>query len=626
MAYTEIHPITTTPERAVGYVLADKVEKIESEDEVHTDVPHEVFMRNEQMYVRYQTIASFERVSMKQPMDSFNQLRLNGQNKHQQGGSRAKEGKEPVLYHMTQNFNGREVPRDIANEIAMKTCTEVFPNFAFLVTTHTNTNNIHNHIIISAWGDDGKKLNNDHALVRRIRKVSDRLCKEYGLSTLEKTKDMKLIKYKDKDGVTRFYEPTDRKNELIDKRKAQEISTDDVNSYRNTLPYEREQYAKKSNQELIKMDIDGFLPICSSYDELLERLREIGYTINAKKKNGEWLSHVSFQPPTADKASRENKIGNGTFYLRENLTAFIEKQAKNQEREQTQESEPDKLPSVPYFDHYVYGETDLTSINLDYRNARQKDGTFAVVPRTEGEKKVIVSVRANDARVKDIMDMAALSNMIALQLNEKRNRRPYFKRTEEQRLVAQINESLDCLTFTEKQGLFSYEQFFVSCQNYQRIFNEDIAKRTTIVATIAKLRDATTLPEKVQKLELRIAEHKGDTAYIFDERRFDEAELKKYKDLMRSYKIETPEQQKKLKDTVCDFESRLQKVDKIIAEVQEQLRQIDNCVRTYDRIDIAAGNQNVAFIRKYEAMKRGEEVQEQNEEKNNERERGIEKE
>ncbi|WP_312159407.1 relaxase/mobilization nuclease domain-containing protein [Oscillibacter sp.] len=602
MAYTEIHAVTATPDRAISYVLSDKTEKIETEHEAFSDVPHDAFCREDQLYVHYPTLASFMGISRRYPMRSFNCLRENGQGKFQSGGSRAKNGKEPLLYHMTQNFNGRELSQELANEIGMKTCSEVFPNFSFIVTTHTNTNNIHNHFIISAWDNDGKKVNDCLALKRQIRQVSDRLCREYGLSVLDKTAGMKVDKYKDNAGVTRFYEPTERKAELIMKRKDQAIIKDSIYSYRNTLPYEREQYQRKRNCDLIKMDIDSFLPICSSYDELLKRLREIGYTIRAKKKNGDWLAHVSFQPPTADKATREDKIGD--FYLRENLMAFLEEQVQREE----QSYETTDAPEIPYFADYVYGETDLASIDLDYRSVKVKDD-YSVVPRTEGEKKLITSALACDAKAWDMMDMVVLSNLIALQLNEKNHRRPYFKRTEEQRLVAQINDSLDCLRFTEKHGLFSYEQFFASYKNYQRIYNDDMEKRKVIVDTIAKLKDAATLPEKAQALEQCIHDHRGNAAYIFDERRFDEAELEKCRALMRSYKIETPEKQQQLRDTVAGFEARLQKVDVIIDEVRERLQQIDLCVRTYDRIDIAAGKQDVDFIRRYEATKRSKSEQ-----------------
>lgn len=188
--------------------------------------------------------------------------------------------------------------------------------------------------MICAWDNEGRKWNDCHKTKRLIRNVSDRLCDEYGLSVLEHTRDMMLVTYKDKDGVTRYYEPTDRKNELIRKREAGEITKDDVRSYRNTSPYGEKQKKKMDNRTEIKADIDAVLPSCRNYDELLERLRELGYVIRDKKKNGEWLAHISFQSPTQDKATREDKIGDGQFYVRENLEKYIAEQARNIEQEQ----------------------------------------------------------------------------------------------------------------------------------------------------------------------------------------------------------------------------------------------------------------------------------------------------
>ena len=57
-------------------------------------------------------------------------------------------------------------------------------------------------------------------------------------------------------------------------------------------------------------------------------------TLSETKENGEWLAHISFQSPTQDKATREDKIGDGQFYVRENLEKYIAEQARNIEQEQ----------------------------------------------------------------------------------------------------------------------------------------------------------------------------------------------------------------------------------------------------------------------------------------------------
>ena len=53
-------------------------------------------------------------------------------------------------------------------------------------------------------------------------------------------------------------------------------------------------------------------------------LRDIGYEIKDKKKNGEWREHISFKNPTASKATRDKTLSEDGFYNRENLTSYIE--------------------------------------------------------------------------------------------------------------------------------------------------------------------------------------------------------------------------------------------------------------------------------------------------------------
>jgi len=56
-------------------------------------------------------------------------------------------------------------------------------NHAFVVATHTNTAHIHNHVIVCAFNLDctGKFKDPWRSGKRVLAKISDKLCKEYGL-------------------------------------------------------------------------------------------------------------------------------------------------------------------------------------------------------------------------------------------------------------------------------------------------------------------------------------------------------------------------------------------------------------------------------------------------------------
>lgn len=58
---------------------------------------------------------------------------------------------------MIQSFEGNVDPR-IANEIGVKLAKEMFPTFPVVVSTHTNTENTHNHIMICAWGFEREEV------------------------------------------------------------------------------------------------------------------------------------------------------------------------------------------------------------------------------------------------------------------------------------------------------------------------------------------------------------------------------------------------------------------------------------------------------------------------------------
>ena len=92
-----------------------------------------------------------------------------------------------VAYHMYQSFAEGEVDADTAHRIGVKLAEEVFGDrFEALVATHLNTDHFHNHIVINAvsW-KDGLKYNDCKTSYAKIREVSDRLCREYGLSVVE---------------------------------------------------------------------------------------------------------------------------------------------------------------------------------------------------------------------------------------------------------------------------------------------------------------------------------------------------------------------------------------------------------------------------------------------------------
>ena len=95
-----------------------------------------------------------------------------------------------LAFHVYQSFNEGEVTSGIAHEIGVKLANEMWGDrFQVVVSTHLNTQHLHNHFVINSVSfKDGKKYYSNLTNTALLRKTSDEICEEYGLSVLkEKT-------------------------------------------------------------------------------------------------------------------------------------------------------------------------------------------------------------------------------------------------------------------------------------------------------------------------------------------------------------------------------------------------------------------------------------------------------
>ena len=90
-------------------------------------------------------------------------------------------------YHAFQSFCEGEVTPELAHKIGVKLAEELWGDrFQVIVTTHLNTNHIHNHFLLNSVSFvDGLKYYNKLETYALMRQTSDNLCREYGLSVLK---------------------------------------------------------------------------------------------------------------------------------------------------------------------------------------------------------------------------------------------------------------------------------------------------------------------------------------------------------------------------------------------------------------------------------------------------------
>lgn len=98
----------------------------------------------------------------------------------------AKEG-GIVAFHAYQSFAPGEVTPDLAHEIGLKLAQELWgERFEVIVATHLDKAHLHSHFVLNSVSyKDGKRYNDCKTTYDLLRRTSDRLCQEYGLSVIE---------------------------------------------------------------------------------------------------------------------------------------------------------------------------------------------------------------------------------------------------------------------------------------------------------------------------------------------------------------------------------------------------------------------------------------------------------
>lgn len=156
MAITEIHPITSTLNLAIDYIIN----------------PHKT---EEQKFVGYNECT---------PVFAAYEFLREQEEKGYRGTTQA--------FHMIQSFKPGEVTPEQANEIGKKLADELLKGqYEYVISTHIDKQHIHNHIIINAVNSQtGKSFSTEHdrkanPAWRQIREISDRLCAENNLSVIQ---------------------------------------------------------------------------------------------------------------------------------------------------------------------------------------------------------------------------------------------------------------------------------------------------------------------------------------------------------------------------------------------------------------------------------------------------------
>ena len=95
-----------------------------------------------------------------------------------------------IAWHGFQSFKPDEVTPEQCHEIGLKLAREMWGGKCqIIVATHLDKEHLHNHFCFNSVSFiNGQKYNYSKSEQNRLREVSDRLCREYGLSVIENPK------------------------------------------------------------------------------------------------------------------------------------------------------------------------------------------------------------------------------------------------------------------------------------------------------------------------------------------------------------------------------------------------------------------------------------------------------
>ena len=587
MAYTEIHKITATLNAALDYISGDKEEDISDEkverinrlegndntksleDSLKDSLDYAY--RDKENTLIFKTYTSYNSCFPTEG-ETFGKYIINHsafwseEKKNDKNKKVTKNNQEVIAWHLIQSFE-ESIRPEVANEIGRRLVDKIIPDYPCQISTHTNTEHTHNHIIFSAWNIDGKKYNANNKAVDLVRKISDRLCFEYGLHVLENTKEMKLIKYKDSDGNLHYYEPTDRKNEKISQRENGNASKDDVNSYRNTYQYEDKENKKDTVRNTVRKDIDYWIPQVSSFESLLERLREHGYKIRDKKKNGDWLSYITYKPMDAERGVRDSSLSEDGYYKRENLESVIEELNRNHNAEH--ENKISSIDNLKYFDRYVVGEFDpFEDIDEHTRLDQDVSRGYYAKRRSVVETEVIKDIRKEYSNTENkyykgfINEIASKSSAVLT--------------PEEEKLLERIRFRCDCLHFIEKKDI----KYFDTIQNRIMKTSEQVHNMNAALDSLRKAinrdKKLLSLPEKIEKLSYKIAANKNSEGYMNTEYANDVKTINVYKKMLRDKGLVSPERLKGFENKIRASEKKLISFEERVEELNKEMAQYND--------------------------------------------------
>ena len=194
-----------------------------------------------------------------------------------------------LAYHLIQSFAPGEVGAKEAHEIGKELAERLLGGrYSYIVSTHTDKNHCHNHIIFCAADNiTHKKYHDCKRSYWNIRHINDELCEEHNLSVIKENKH-----------IGKSY-----KEWMADK-------------------------AGTSWKSKLKSDINETIKQAHTYDAFLDLMKSKGYEIKDAEISPEAHKYIGFRAPGQERWVRGRPKSLGEDFTKERIRERIEEKAR----------------------------------------------------------------------------------------------------------------------------------------------------------------------------------------------------------------------------------------------------------------------------------------------------------
>lgn len=194
-----------------------------------------------------------------------------------------------LAYHLIQSFAPGEVGAKEAHEIGKELAERLLGGrYSYIVSTHTDKNHCHNHIIFCAADNiTHKKYHDCKRSYWNIRHINDELCEEHNLSVIKENKH-----------IGKSY-----KEWMADK-------------------------AGTSWKSKLKSDINETIKQAHTYDAFLDLMKSKGYEIKDAEISPEAHKYIGFRAPGQERWVRGRPKSLGEDFSKERIRERIEEKAR----------------------------------------------------------------------------------------------------------------------------------------------------------------------------------------------------------------------------------------------------------------------------------------------------------